>query len=68
MIGCLVVMTGCQTTTVVPDFPCPPRYTEEPIPSDLVAQIPEQAKIIIIRNYEGYRENIELLEDIACAD
>lgn len=68
MTVCLVAMTGCQTTTVLPDFPCPPRYAEEPIPQELVAQIPDEAKIIIIRNYEGYRENVELLEDMVCAD
>lgn len=60
-------LIACETSPpILPDFPCPERYFEEPIPRELVQQIPEEAKLIIIRNYEGYRANIELLETISC--
>ena len=61
----LVFISGCTTTIVQSDLPCPTRYQPILIPEDLQIRTPKDVLEIAAINQRGFKQNIKDLEAIA---
>ena len=57
-----VLLTGCSTTIVQNDLPCPPRPVLTALSKDLQLQMPEDAIFIVAENQLLLKRHIKDLE------
>lgn len=57
-----VFLTGCCTTVVEPDLPCPPRPDLIPVPVDLQLRMPPDAVWIVAENQLALKAYAKKLE------
>ena len=58
----VAAFSGCGSTTIAPNIPCPPRPELKAISPELQRQTPNEVKIIVYQNQLALKQHILLLE------